>query len=198
MKNSHTFSQQKLFENKHFTSGTEFGGALLGKGHAKRARPLSTKQAMHVVMRSSLAKGAWSLRTSRNLKAIERSLKKISGRFGIKVYRYAIVGNHIHLLIKLSNRFTFAPFIRAFTGMVAMLVTGSSKIKMLTEKFWDAVPWSRIVEWGKAYGVVKAYVFQNEMEACGAVPYSERKKSSERKGNSGQKRTGFPPRTSSC
>jgi REP element-mobilizing transposase RayT len=181
MKNSRAFSQQKLFENKHFASGTEFGGALLGKGHAKKARPLSTKQAMHVVMRSSLAKGTWSLRTGRNLKAIERSLKKISGRFGIKVYRSAIVGNHIHLLIKLSNRFTFAPFIRAFTGAVAMIVTGSSKIKMLTEKFWDAAPWSRIVPWGKAYRAAKAYVFQNEMEASGVVPFSERKHSSSKR-----------------
>jgi hypothetical protein len=68
-------AKQTFFEKDIFKSRKEFGGALLGKGHAKKARTISTKHAMHVVLRSSKAKGEWSLRTTRNLKMVERTLK---------------------------------------------------------------------------------------------------------------------------
>jgi REP element-mobilizing transposase RayT len=154
MRKNHFFFDQDIFKSRK-----EFGGALLGKSHAKKARPLSTKHAMHVVLRSSKATGEWSLRTTRNLKMVERTLKKLAQQFGVTIYRYAIVGNHIHILLKLSNRFTFAPFLRALAGTIALKVTGSNKLKALPDKFWDFIPWSRVVEWSKACQQAKAYVF---------------------------------------
>lgn len=174
MKSSRARSSQTQFQDNIFASRKEFGGALVGRGHAKKARPLSTKHAMHVVLRSSLAKGEWSLRSAKNLRMVERMLRKLAAQYGIRIYKFANVGNHVHLLIKLSNRYTFAPFMRAFAGTIALKVTGANKLSALKEKFWDCIPWSRIVEWGKAYRSAKAYVFQNEMEAAGAVPYKVR------------------------
>ena len=84
----------------------------------------------------------------------------------------------LHILLKLSNRFTFAPFLRALAGTIALKVTGANKLNALKEKFWDFIPWSRIVEWGRAFKSAKDYIFQNEMEACGARAYQPRKKSS--------------------
>jgi REP element-mobilizing transposase RayT len=167
--------------------GKEFGGSLHGRGNAKTARPLSTKHAMHVVLRSSLAKGNWSLRSVENIKMVEQTLRKLANKYGIKIYKFANVGNHLHLLIKLGNRFTFAPFMRAFAGISAMKVTGARKLAAIerlvspndedsTDKFWDFRPWSRIVEWGKAYAAARSYVIQNEMEASGEVPYKPRRK----------------------
>jgi REP element-mobilizing transposase RayT len=174
-------AKQSFFDQDIFKSRKDFGGALIGKGHAKKARPISTQHAMHVVLRSSKAKGDWSLHSPRNLKLVERTLKKLAHQFGITIYRYAIVSNHIHILLKLSNRFTFAPFMRALAGTIALKVTGANKLKALTEKFWDFIPWSRVVEWGKAYTRAKAYVFQNELEACGDIPYQPRGKSPSRR-----------------
>jgi len=42
------------------------------------------------------------------------------------------------------------------------------------EKFWDYRPWTRIVEWKKAYSIAKDYVIQNHLEAMGLVPYKPR------------------------
>lgn len=159
-----------------FATQNEFGGSLLGKSHPKTARPLSTKQAMHVVLRSSLAVGKWSLRAIENIKIVERTVRKLAQKHGIKVYKFANVGNHIHLLIRLGHRFSFAPFIRALTGIIAAKVTGTRKKSPLKEYFWDFRPWSRIVEWGNAYAAAKSYVIQNEMEATGQRPYGKRRR----------------------
>jgi REP element-mobilizing transposase RayT len=195
MKSSRKRNQQTHFSDHFsdnvFKASKEFGGSLHGKGNAKVARPLSTKQAMHVVLRSSLAKGNWSLRSAKNIKMVEQTLRKLAAQYGIKIYKFANVGNHIHLLIKLGNRFTFAPFIRAFAGIIAMKVTGAKKMSAMksvlkthsalrdglipvADKFWDFRPWSRIVEWGIAYSHVKSYVIQNEKEASGEVAYKPR------------------------
>lgn len=184
----HSRDKQSYFSEDVFKINKEFGGCLHGKGHAKLARPLSTKQAMHVVLRSSLAKGDWSLRSVKNMKMVEQTLRKLASKYGIRIYRFANVGNHIHLLIKLSNRFTFAPFIRALSGMIAMRVTGAKKLSALTDKFWDFRPWSRIVEWGKAFRAARTYVFQNELEADGVIPHQPRR----------QKSKSPPPRTRSA
>ena len=42
-------------------------------------------------------------------------------------------------------------------------------------KFWDLLVFSRIVEWGKAFRIVMAYVLQNELEANGEIPYKARR-----------------------
>jgi REP element-mobilizing transposase RayT len=152
----------------------QFGGSLLKKGNAKTARPLSTKQAMHVVLRSSQATGEWSLRSLKNQKMVERTLRNLARRYGIKIYEFANVGNHLHLLIKLRKRYTFTPFIRALSGIIALKVTGTSKLEKLENKFWDYRPWTRIVEWKKAYTVARDYVIQNHLEAIGFILHKPR------------------------
>ena len=105
---------------------------------------------------------------------VEKTIRTQAKKYGIKIYEFANVGNHLHLLIKLSNRFTFAPFMRAISGIIAIKVTGSNKLKGLKQKFWDYRPWSRIVEWKKAYSIAKDYVIQNHLEAIGYISYKPR------------------------
>jgi hypothetical protein len=63
---------------------------------------------------------------------------------------------------------------RAISGIIALKVTGARKTKELKQKFWDYRPWSRVVQWRKAYSVVKDYVIQNHLEAIGAISYKPR------------------------
>lgn len=154
----------------------QFGGALLKNSNAKSKRPLSTKHAMHVVLRSSLARGEWSLRSPKNQKMVEKTIRQQAQIYGIKIYEFANVGNHLHLLIKLGNRYTFAPFMRAISGIIALKVTGARKSKELKQKFWDYRPWSRIVEWQRAYSIAKDYVVQNHLEVIGAISYQPRRR----------------------
>lgn len=54
---------------KHFR--TEHGGSLY-KGRRKETRPLASKRPMHVVFRSSRARGAWSFLHSDNRASVEK------------------------------------------------------------------------------------------------------------------------------
>lgn len=166
------------FQHKSIKQMHQFGGSLLKNSNAKTKRPISTKHAMHVVLRSSLARGEWSLRLLKNQRMVEKTIRSQAAKYGIKIYEFANVGNHLHLLIKLGNRFAFAPFIRAISGIIALKVAGACKTKELKQKFWDYRPWSRVVEWRKAYSVAKDYVVQNHLEAIGAIPYQPRARTS--------------------
>lgn len=152
----------------------QFGGSLLKKSNAKTARPLSTKKAMHVVLRSSRATGEWSLRTLRNQKIVERALQRLAKEHNVKIHEFGNVGDHLHLLIRLKNRSSFAPFIRALTGTIALQVTRANKLLKLKEKFWDYRPWTRILELKKVYSLAKDEWIQNHLAAIGLLSYRPR------------------------
>jgi REP element-mobilizing transposase RayT len=105
-----------------------FGGELMKTREGRKGcRPLATRATMHLVLRSSKAKGEWSFKKSKNERKIEAILEKFSKKFGVMVLSMANVGNHLHLHIKLSNRYLYKPFIQATTAAIAMAVTGTSR-----------------------------------------------------------------------
>jgi hypothetical protein len=103
-----------------------YGGDLLKtrKGRSE-GRPLDTKNTMHLILRSTKAIGPWSFWKPKNKNEIRRITSKFSQKYGIKIISMANVGNHLHFQIKLTNRFTYKPFIRAMTSAIAMAVTGA-------------------------------------------------------------------------
>jgi hypothetical protein len=175
-----------------------YGGDLLkSRAGRLRGRPLSTKATMHLVLRSSKAKGNWSFRKPRNATCVNRIIDKFSVAYGVRVISMANVGNHLHLQIKLSNRFGYVPFIRAVTAAIAMAVTGrnrwsiansdgkaeglnadqmtetNSNLHRLSakeskrEKFWDCRPFTRVVEGFKAVLTLRDYIRINQLEGAG-------------------------------
>ncbi len=123
----------------------QFGGALLKRSHAKKARPISTKHAMHVVLQSSQAKGAWSFRHHKNWKNISEVVATQARLYGIQLREVVNGGDHLQLVLKIKNRETLNSFLRAVSGIIAMVVTGAAKTRALKDKFWDFRPWSRVV-----------------------------------------------------
>ncbi len=160
MKQTHLMKQAPLFKLKDFS--TEFGGSLL-KDQRKRARPLSSKNALKVVLRGDIRNSGSLLKYKRQIGYAFDIFQK---QFQVKVYRYAIVSNHLHFLALFPSRDQYRKFIRALTGTIAR----QTKIK------WIFRPWSRIVAWGKAFKIAANYVVQNSLEAIGAIPYQARKK----------------------
>src|SRR5262245_54273680 len=144
--------QMKLLKNQK----SSYGGDLLKtrKGRAQ-GRPLATRSTMHLVLRSTKATGEWSFRRGKNPGHIQRVVKKFSDKYGVRVLSLANVGNHLHFHIQLSSRHTYAPFIRAVTAAIAMVVSGASRVKRLKmaakDRFWDRRPFSRIVESFKGF-----------------------------------------------
>lgn len=147
-----------------------YGGNLLKTRAGRRhGRPLTTRETMHLVLRSSKAKGEWSFRRTRNDEHVRRIIEKFSMIYSIRVISLANVGNHLHLQIKLFNRFTYKPFIRAVTAAIAMAITGRNRWTRTAsetpkEKFWDYRPFTRIVESFKGYLGLKDYVRINQLE----------------------------------
>jgi len=166
-------SRQPTFPFNEFKRCLDHGGEIR-KGKRKGRRPVVTKRAMHVVFRSTRARGKFSLLHKRNVAVVRDELLKWSKYFGVRIYQWANVGNHIHLLIRARTRGGFQNFLRTFSGKVAQRVTGAKRGRGFG-RFWDLLTYSRVVEWGKAFRIVREYVLQNELEGLGILSVQVRK-----------------------
>jgi len=151
-----------------------YGGELLKtrKGRSY-SRPLSTKETIHLVLRSTKAKGVWSFRYGNNPSKIRSIAEKFSQKYGVKILSLANVGNHLHFQIKLSNRYAYKPFIRALTASIAMTITQTSRWKPLkkepSDRFWDYRPFTRIVQGLRAFLNLRDYIRINQLEGFGCT-----------------------------
>jgi REP element-mobilizing transposase RayT len=147
-------------------------GGDLRIGKRKLARPFDPKKPLHVVLRSTRAQGEWSMLKTRNEKKIRDLVFREARRAGVRVYRFANAGNHLHILLKADRRRSLARFLRITAGLIARLITGAKKGAATSEKgalrkFWDRLAYSRIVEWGKEFHRVSDYLVVNELEGLG-------------------------------
>lgn len=140
-------------------------GGHESQGKRKSTRPFSPKSSLHIVLASKRAKGLWSLKHRKNQAAIAAMVYVYAARFKVRVYRFANVGDHIHLHVKASERKALADYLRVLAGRIAVTVSGARKHVKRIGKFWDHLCWSRLVKWGKDFHVVQRYVMANELEA---------------------------------
>lgn len=126
---------------------------------------------MHLVLRSSKAKGDWSFKRPQHSTKIRQITDKFAIRYGVRVLSLANAGNHLHFHIKLTNRFTYRPFIRALTAAIAMAVTGASRWnplkKTAKDRFWDYRPFTRVVQSFRALLNLRDYIQINKLEGYG-------------------------------
>lgn len=169
----------------------EHGGSTK-TGRRRLRRPLSPKKSHHLVLRSDFARGPRDL--LRNYKLVQGMLRKSSRRFRIHIYEQAVVGNHIHLLVKGQNREDLQNFFRVFAGHLAQKILEKHPIRpnempMLPpknrpplrsvrreNKFWETRIYTRVVAWGRDFEAVGAYLIMNTKEALGLVPYRTRRR----------------------
>jgi REP element-mobilizing transposase RayT len=142
-----------------------FGGSNLKNSHAKTKRPFSRKLPLHVVMRSSQAKGSHSL--SLHNRKIEAALFEEATRQHLKLHSAANAGNHLHLLVQAPSREQLSAFLKAVSGRIAMIVTGARKGASLSSKFWDQRPFTRLVNAGRDFMAVRQYLAMNSTESAG-------------------------------
>ncbi len=103
----------------------EHGGALSVQTRRSR-RPLSTKQPIHLTLKSDFAYGRRSLLKHQTL--INHIGKKFARRFGVTIYRQSICGNHLHLLVRGVDRFGLQNFFRVFAGHIAQQILSTAPI----------------------------------------------------------------------
>lgn len=185
-------SQQLSF----FKANQRFFGGRLIHGRRRGRRPLSTKEPIHIVLRSSWARGPFSFLLTKNKKAIERLIQIYARQYAIKVYSRAIVGNHFHLIIQISSRKSYNRFIRVLSSQIASHVMRSqsfqefqkhfleqhagdpptaAEVQGKGQAFWQFRPWTRVMHWGKDFQACRKYLTQNILEALGFTAYKPRK-----------------------
>jgi len=147
-----------------------FGGHLLKNSNAKIKRPLESKLPIHLVLRST--KGVLRLpKTVQN-----QTVSDVSKKHGVTIYKYANVGNHLHMVIKIPARTRWSAYIRELTGKLAQRVQGLRGRQQGKESFWLKRPFTRIVRgWQRAFKIALQYVELNQLEADGFISRKDTK-----------------------
>lgn len=133
---------------------------------------------MHIVLRSSVAKGKYSLLLYSKIIASE--FKKQTRKHSIEVVRLANAGNHLHMILKSPSREQLKAFLRGFASTVARLILGvnrnTAKLSDVLKsadfesgtrrpnRFWDFIPWSTILSCYKAIRSGVNYLRLNSIE----------------------------------
>lgn len=147
---------EKIRRQYALTSASKsFGGSNL-VGKRKVARPLATHRPLHLVLKSSQARGALSFLNHRTI--LDQVLRRISRKWGVQIKNRVWVCNHIHMTIQLASRVQYR------NTLVNAL---SQKVGRTLERFFDHRPFSRVIEWGRDLVNIKNYLLLNEMQNFG-------------------------------
>lgn len=167
----YTLLMKKPQQLSFIKSVNEFGGSLL-IGKRKEARPTSTKNPMHVILKSENARGLFSFINHKW--ALEQAIAKISSRVRIKIYDFAITNNHIHLTIYFTSRAAYRKWIRTVTAEIVRIIARRTKTKL--KDFFTYRPYTKIVSWGRQFKTVLNYMVLNQMEYFGVRPVKKSSK----------------------
>ena len=88
-----------------------FGGSLL-EGKRKSARALSTKNPIHLILKTS----AQRVFTPGN-RSLERLIFAYASKYKIKIQRISLNWTHTHMIILIPTRAAYKAFIRTLTGL---------------------------------------------------------------------------------
>jgi REP element-mobilizing transposase RayT len=152
-------------------------GGVLRKTRAGRKGPrnLTTQHTMHLVIRSTKARGEWSFLKPKNKSRIRQIIHKHAHRNQIRLESIANVGNHLHLHIQLKRNHNYQAFIRAITGAIALAVMGLKFLKTRAKKsvikhsdrFWDYRPFTIFVNTKRHILNMRDYMQINQLEGIG-------------------------------
>ena len=137
----------------------------------KFQRPFSSTQPMHLTLRTDVG----NLRRADVLPWLNKYLPETARHHKIRLFHFAIVGNHIHLALLATSREGLNRFLRIIGGVIARRVLGAEKGRAKGVKFWAGRPYSRVLTWGRELENVIAYIERNAMEASGKLTYVKRK-----------------------
>jgi putative transposase len=171
--NKELSSKRGALQTDFFAKNSKsYGGTLLKTRQGRRhARPISTTQSMHLVLRSSQAIGEKSFTRPSHAREIKKIIDRFALKYGVRIHSLANVGTHLHFQIRFSKRQGYYRFIRAITAAIAMLITGRNRWTVkkndLPKKFWDYRPFSRILTGLRDFLSVKDYIQINQLEGLG-------------------------------
>jgi len=112
-------TKQLRFQKINWKHHHNHGGTLRKKRAGRKARPLSTKQPIHLVFKANKEVLRGGFRTRRRFMLIHFLLKKYAKRFWIRIDQVSIQFDHIHLIVRAPRRAKYLDFFRVVAGQIA-------------------------------------------------------------------------------
>lgn len=170
---------QLHFTKTHWQFRYNHGGVLRNKRRGRKARPLSTKAPIHLVLKTDIKSLRRGLRSPLGFYLINYIIKKYARRFFVKVEQISINHDHLHLLVRFSKRSLGQHFLRVVTGQIAQEFKKNEflVVKTVTDtpakpaKLWKYRPFTRVIQGWKPYLMVRNYIQLNIKEASGKIKY---------------------------
>jgi putative transposase len=180
--------QQQDFLKIHWQHRTSHGGALRNSRKGRKARPLNTKEPVHLVFKAHRSVLRYGLRSPRSFSLVQRLIQRYAKKFYIKIEQVSIQQDHLHFLIRTSRRSFYQSFFRVLAGQIAQQFEKEGLLKAVTDtpggtsgrvqkaqKLWKYRPFTRVIKGWKAYQTVRNYIQLNEKEALGEIPYRKQR-----------------------
>ena len=163
----------KARQRDFFTKQTDYAprrsslGGETSKGHRKLRRPLDRKRPIHLVLKSSHAKGALSMLSRRNRLEVKRIFQQRARQFGVTIHGFENMGNHIHAALTFRRKEEFQNFLRTVSALIARHVTGARKGNPFGKRFWDHLAFTRVVTGLRSWKGLLGYLKKNQIEREG-------------------------------
>ncbi|MBC7419659.1 MAG: hypothetical protein H7328_02930 [Bdellovibrio sp.] len=167
--------RQFAFEKVNYKFQDSHGGVLRNKRRGRKARPLSTKQAIHLVFKIDRSKIKRGFRSPLGFHICNSVIKRYAKRFFVKIDQLAICGDHIHLIVKLTRRSLGQHFFRVVAGQIAQQMKNNGFWVTDTPSVWKTRPFTTVIRGWKAYHIARNYVILNQKEAEGKIPYQKQR-----------------------
>ena len=194
--------KQLVFKTTPWKHRFSHGGELRKLRAGRKARSLSSKDTIHLVLKANRETIRGGFRSYKRYFLIQKLVRVYSKRFFIKIEQISIQGDHVHLLIRISRRSLSHSFLRVLSGQIAQQLqaqglttcaviqkkenplarnAGLKEEKGVTDtpkvrspmRLWKYRPFTRVVKGYRAYRIVRDYISLNEAEAPGVISYSK-------------------------
>lgn len=144
-----------------------FGGPLLRKAKHRTSRPITSKSPMHLVLKSSKAKGSWSFLHVHHQKKLRLMILQYGRKYRIKIRELSFANEVIHMLIAIRSKNDYLKFIRTITCAIAMKISKMNRLSHRDKKtksklkFWDFRPLTTVAEsrWGSYKKILGEFKF---------------------------------------
>ncbi|WP_413294253.1 transposase [Bdellovibrio sp. HCB185ZH] len=143
------------------------GGTLRKSAKGRGARPLSSRDPLHLVFKVNKNAVKGGLRSPRNFALINRLIKKYSIRFFVKIEQFSVQTDHVHILARSATRAQMKSFLRVLAGQFAQVLTDTFASRSEGPRVWKYRPFSRVIKGYKPYLIVRDYIQLNELEVKG-------------------------------
>lgn len=165
------FAKHRAKHQELTSTKTSYGGSD-ARGLRKVARPLERRRPIHLVLRSTSARGALSFQAARNRLIIESTIREWAERFDVRIQALESSGVNVHIVARFLRRENFQNFLRTITALIARRITGARRGRPFGRRFWDDLVFSRLIRGRRALRPSAAALLRG-VSAPGAIRVSE-------------------------